>query len=41
MQKISFQSLFPSLKDDISLKKAVDNQEPAKKETEIRLWWRI
>lgn len=38
MQKKSFQSPFPGLEEDISLKEAVDNQEPAKKETEVRLW---
>lgn len=40
MQKnpTSFQSPFPSFEENISLKEAVDNQEPAKKETEVRLW---
>lgn len=41
MQKISFPSLFLSLEEDISLKEAVDNQEPAKKETKVGLGWRI
>lgn len=38
-KKIPLQSPFLGLEDDISLQEAVDNQEPAKKETEeVRVW---
>lgn len=37
-KKKTFQCPFLNLEEDIFLKEAVDNQEPAEKETEVRLW---